>query len=140
MSRFIHSAAVVGITLLFLVHVTMAVPVVQSTWEGPLLEPNRTYEQKMRLVWGWSPHFDFMQFVQANTPDHSVLLFDPNYRYATITLYFLYPRKIVYGNEETLRKRPEIDYVVISEGFPSFSVSGERIMFDDKHGLYRIYK
>lgn len=140
MSHYLRSIAVWLIALLFLAQVIAAIPIVRSMWEGPLQNPNWTYEQKMRSVWGWSSHFDFMLFVQAKTPETATLLFDPHYRFITLNLYFLYPRKLIYGNEETLRKHPETDYVVISEGFPNFPINGEKMMFDDKHGLYRIYK
>ena len=130
MNQLIRSLAVFGITLLFIGQVMSVVPTVQSTWAGPLQDPKRSYEQKMRSVWG--SYFDFIQFVQTRTPDTSVLLFDSKYYYATLNLYFLYPRKLIYGNEETLRSHPEINYVVISDGFPNFPVAGEKIMFDDK--------
>lgn len=138
MSQHVRSIAVWVIVLLFLAQVMIAIPVIQHTWIGPLQYPNRTYEQKMRAVWG--TYFDFMQFIQTATPNTSVLLLDPNHLYLSLNLYFLYPRRLIYGDEKTLHKHPEVDYVVIIEGFPNFPVNGEKIMFDDKHGLYRIFK
>lgn len=140
MSHYLRSIAVWIIALLFLAQVIAAIPIVWSMWEGPLQNPDWTYEQKMRSVRGLSSYFDFILFVQATTPEKAVLLFDPNYHYITLNLYFLYPRKLIYGGEKILHEHPEVDYVVINDGFPNFPVNGERIMFDDKQGLYRIFK
>ncbi len=138
MNQLIRLLILWGIILLFIIQGMNAIPIVQSTLAGPFHAPNRSYTQKMHDVWG--PFFDFMQFVQTETPETAVLLFDPKYYYASVNLFFLYPRKLIYGGEETLHSHPEIDYVVISDGFPNFFVAGERIMFDDKQGLYRILK
>ncbi len=138
MNQSIRSLIAFAIVVVFLAQIVNALSPAQSVWAGVLQKLDQSYEQKMHDVWG--AYFDFMQFVQTTTPDTSVLLFDSKYYFATLNLYFLYPRKLIYGNEETLHSHPEINYVVISDGFPNFPVAGEKIMFDDKQGLYRIYQ
>jgi hypothetical protein len=140
-NRFKHlfrALATYAVAALFVGQIAIATPTVLSTLSGPLQDPNPSYEEKMRGAWG--SYFDFMQFVQAKTSENAVLLFDPKYFYATLSLYFLYPRKLIYGGKETWQSHPEVDYVVISEGYPSFSVQGEKEMFDDKQGVYRVQR
>ena len=95
-----------------------------------------TYEEKMRTKWG--AYYELMLFVQNETPENAVLLQDANWYYQTVDLYFLYPRQLIYGGEDVLRNNPQIDYVIISEDYPNFSVAGEKVMFDDRRGVYRI--
>ena len=85
----------------------------------------------------WGVHFPLMQFVQHQTPDDAVLLLDPYY--GAVDIYFLYPRRVLHGNAGTLRRHPEIQYVVINDrGFPDFPVAGSKIMLNENLGLYKL--
>jgi hypothetical protein len=138
MNQPLRSLVAIGIAALFAAQVAAGLPAIESAVSAPMQFPDRSADEKMRNEWG--SFYDLMQFVQTRTPANAVLLFDPEYYYKSVNLYFLSPRKLLYGDEEALRSHPEIDYVVISEGYPSFPVPGEKMPLDDKQGLYRIVK
>ena len=138
MNRSIRSLVALGIAALFVFQVAAGLPTIVSAVSAPLQFPDRSVDEKLRMEWG--SFYDLMQYVQVKTPTNAVLLFAPNYQYRAVDLYFLYPRKLLYGDEATLHSHPEIDYVVISDGYPTFPVPGERTMLDSTQGLYGIFK
>jgi hypothetical protein len=136
-ATFFRWIAAWGVIVFFIAQLIIAIPVflnaLQPVWE----HPNWSYEDKMRIYWG--PYVDLMQFIQRQTPSNSVLLADPYY--GSVDIYFLFPRTIIYGGADTLRSHPEIQYVVIDDrGYPDFPVPGDKIMLNDKIGLYRIHR
>ncbi|MBI5031859.1 MAG: hypothetical protein HZB51_15120 [Chloroflexi bacterium] len=138
MNRIVRLVATLAIITLFVGQFVIGIPAIVTAMSAPLQNPNRSYEEKMRGVWG--DYFDLMQFIQTKTSDNAVILIDPKYQYAILNLYFLHPRKLIYGSEAVLQSHSEIDYVLISEDFPDFAVAGEKIMLDDKQGLYKVRK
>ncbi len=138
MNQAIRGLVAIGIVALFAAQVAAGLPATVSAVSAPMQFPNRSDDEKMRIA--WESYYDLVQFVQAKTSGDAILLFEPKFYYASVNLYFLYPRKLIYGDEATLRSHPEIDYVVISDGYPAFPVPGEKMMLDDKQGLYRILK
>ena len=138
MNQTFRSLVAIGIAALFAAQVAAGLPAMESAVSAPMQFPNRSTDEKMRIAWG--SYYDLMQFVQDKTPASAAILFDAKYYYKSVNLYFLSPRKLIYGDEETLRSHPEIDYVVISDGYPTFPLRGEKMMLDDKQGLYGIIK
>lgn len=136
--QFLRTLTAYGIAALFVLQVALGFPFFQWNLTAPMLEPNRTAEEKLRIAWG--AFFDAMQFVQVQTPLDAVILIDSNYIYFNLTLYFLYPRKLLFGGETIFRANPEIGYVLITDGYPDFPVAGETTMLNDKHGLLRILR
>ena len=124
-----------GVIVFFIVQLIIAIPVFLSALQPVWEHPNWSYEDKMRIYWG--PYVDLMQFIQRQTPSNSVLLADPYY--GSVDIYFLFPRTVIHGEADTLRTHPEIQYVVIDgRGYPDFPVPGDKIMLNDKIGLYKV--
>jgi len=104
-----------------------------------LKDINASYDEKMRRKWGW--YYDFICFIKENTPeDASILLPPQNSRYPKIgnlsfNGYFLVPRSLHHGNQETLQNLKPPVYVVVCKEFPPFKVEGLKIMKDSKNGL-----
>ena len=138
MNQTFRSLVAIGIAALFAAQVGAGLGAIESAVSAPMQFPDRSTDDKMRI--GWGSYYDLMRFVQSKTPPNAVILFDPKYYYKTVNLYFLSPRKLIYGDAETLRSHPEIEYVVISDGYPTFPLPGEKIMLDDKQGLSGIIK
>jgi hypothetical protein len=136
--KFLRAIAAYIIAALFVIQIADGLPAIQATLSKSLGTSNRSFADKMRTEWG--TFFDLMQLVQDQTPVNAVLLFDSHYAFSSVNLYFLFPRTLIYGDEETLHTHPEIGYVVISENYPQFSVPGEKIMVDERHGLYKVQK
>jgi hypothetical protein len=54
--------------------------------------------------------------------------------------YFLFPRRVIYGDADALRCNPQVEYVLITDNYPQFPVSGTKKMMDGIHGLYELQK
>lgn len=110
---------------------------------------NLSYDKKMEMLVEEKP-YDYIMFIKSSTPDDSTILIPPQgYPWPQTSneaylRYFLYPRKLINGNE----KDPEIDlksvdYVLIDYGetdisqygytniWPKFDVNGEYIIYWD---------
>jgi hypothetical protein len=123
-----------GVVGLFVAQILVALPWFVSSL-APLVEnPNRSYDEKMRIKWG--DYYDLVQFIQKETPNNAVLLIDSN-SHINIDLYFLYPRQLYYGDKQDLVQHP-IEYVILTGELPAPAVEGERMMLDDKRGLIRV--
>jgi len=104
---------------------------------------NYSYDDKMRHALG-EVFYDYIKFIESNTPDNAVILIPPqSYPWPqtgniSYMKYFLYPRKLMNGEE----KQPgvdinKIDYILIDYGestisqyghtniWPKFDVAGE---------------
>ena len=98
-----------------------------------------SYDEKMRRRWGG--YHDFISFIKDNTPEDANILFPPQTnqypRLGNLGLnsYFLLPRGLHHGNEQTVQSLTPPVYVVIRKEFPSFEVEGLRIMRDSENGL-----
>ena len=136
MKSIVQSLVTFGIIGLFVAQIGAGLAQIDEAISGPMQFPNRSIDDKMRVEWG--SYYDLMRFVQDKTPEDAILLLGTKSPFATLDLYFLYPRKLLFGSEETLNNHPEIGYVVISDGYPTFPVPGEKMMLDDKQGIYRL--
>jgi len=98
-----------------------------------------SYDEKMRRRWGW--YYDFISFIKENTPEDANILFPPqSNQYSKIgnlglNSYFLLPRGLHHGNEQTVQSLTPPVYLVICKGFPPFEMEGLRIMKDSENGL-----
>lgn len=121
-----------------------------------ITHPMATYEDKMKRAVG-STFYDFTQFINAYTPDNSLILLPPqafpwpqsgNGAYMR---YFVYPRGIGNGDEYLPGKGNNLnnyDYVLLAwgetsttqgvytHGWPKFDVPAEKIIFMNKDGFY----
>ncbi len=134
--RFVRAIAAYGVALLFVLQVMLGLAQFQWNLTEPLLEPNRTTEEKFRSAWG--TFFDVVQFVKTQTPPDAVILIDSEYIYHNLMLYFLYPRRLLFGGESVFRANSEIGFILITDGYPDYAVTGETKMLDDSHGLLRV--
>lgn len=126
-----------GLGLFFAIQVVLGMPNLQAEVQPFLTVPNITYAEKMHIQWG--AVFDVMDFVRRETPRNAVILMKDDGR-PEFDQFFLFPRRVIYGDEEKLLLNPQINYVVIGDGYPQFPVDGIRIMLDDTHGLYELQR
>ncbi|MCL4393966.1 MAG: hypothetical protein M1482_04020 [Chloroflexi bacterium] len=102
-----------------------------------LIAPSLTYTDKMYVQ--WRDVYVLLDFVSRETPPTAVILMPEDER-PEFDQYFLFPRRVIYGNDAALRDNPQIDYVLIVGEYPQFAVEGSRIMLDGTHGLVRLDK
>jgi hypothetical protein len=91
------------------------------TLEPMLLHPHATYSEKMSTR--YPVYFDFIQFIKISTSETSTIYIpDMNIAYGNkiwaitnnqITSALLFPRKIVYGKENTFPKHDTNGYIVV---------------------------
>ena len=137
LSGLLRPAGAWVITALFAVQVAIVIPQWSSGLQPLIESPNRSDDDKMHIK--WPGYYDLVHFIAQETPEDAIILMDNNAR-VQVDLYFLYPRRLVYGGVETFRAHPEIEYVVATEDFPDFPVVGEKRMMNDKLGLYKIQR
>jgi len=125
--------------VVFVLHVQGGLHLILGRLVQDLRELGSSYDEKMKRRWG--RYYDFMCFIQENTPEDANILFPPQSslypRVGNLGLnsYFLLPRHLHHGNQQVLRNlRPPV-YVVIYKEFPPFKVEGSRIMKDSENGL-----
>ena len=126
-----------GVVLFFAAQVLLAVPQLQSIVEPFLTVPNITYAQKMHIQWG--AIFDLLYFVRRVTPENAVILMKEDGR-PEFDQYFLFPRRVIYGDATAVSSNPQVGYVLIGDGYPQIPVYGSRIMMDETHGLYELQR
>ncbi len=121
------------IAAFFAAQVVLAIPHFQNALEPLLTVPNISYADKMHIQWG--AVYDQLDFVRRETPADAVILMKDDGR-PEFDQYFLFPRRVIYGDADALRANPQIGYVLITDGYPQFPARGEKKMLDDAHGLY----
>jgi hypothetical protein len=126
-----------AIVALFLIQLVVSIPQLLGGLQPILEDPNRSNDDKLHIQ--WPGYYDLMHFIAERTPENAAILMDNSAR-VKLDLYFLYPRRLLYGGAETFRTHPEIEYVVATEDFPDFPVTGEKQMMNDKFGLYKIQR
>lgn len=122
---------------------------------------NYSYEEKITHNWGYI--YKYISFVKQHTPENASILIPPQ-KYPWLTIgnggiskYFLYPRKIVSGNEfGDLENNKDVEYIFIAKGdasadehniygWPKITIKGEKIWYynaddnsihEDQSGLY----
>ncbi len=124
-----------GVAIFVLVHLAVSVPILVGHLNPILENPGRSYDEKIQMKWG--PDYTVVSFILKNTPENATILME-HALYGAPEQYFLFPRKLLYGGEETLRTHPEITYIVIDHDFPNFYVNGEKILMDDQRGLIKV--
>lgn len=107
--------------------------------------PLVSYDEKMRNKIG-ANFYDYTVFLKSNLPEEAVVLVPPqrfpwpqtgNIYYLR---YFLHPRKLVHGNEQTILQDKNINYALMLwgesaptqeylPGWPKFPVKAEEIIF-----------
>jgi hypothetical protein len=133
--RFWGELVRLAIASLFVAQIGLAAPWIVNLISPLIQNPNWSYDQKMRSRWG--EYYDLMSFLQQHTSADAVILLPPRPN-ANMDPYFLYPRKLIYGDESALQEHPEIDYIAIDGEFPQFAVDGEKVMSNGQYGLYRL--
>ncbi len=126
-----------AIVALFVAQVAITIPQWLSGLQPLAGNPNQSDDDKMRVK--WPGYYDLVHFIAQETPENATILMDNSAR-VQIDLYFLYPRRLLYGGAGTFWAHPEIEYVVATEDFPDFPVTGEKRMLNDKLGLYKIQR
>ena len=119
----------------FTAQVLLAVPSFQSAVATLMAAPNLTYTDKMYIRWG--DIFAQLDFVRRETPPDAVILMKKDDR-PEFDQYFLFPRRVIYGDAASLQSNPQIQYVLIADDYPAFPVSGAKVLMDGTHGLYRL--
>ncbi len=121
--------------VVFVLHVQGGIHLILGRLIEDLGELNNSYDEKMTRRYR---DYDFISFIRENTPEDASVLFPAdNYEIGRPSLnhYFLLPRRLYTGDQQTLQTlRPPI-YVVIFKEFPAFEVEGSRIMKDSEKGL-----
>jgi hypothetical protein len=125
------------IVALFAAQLVVAAPHLENTVATMLVAPNLTYPDKMYVQ--WRDVYVLLDFVRRETPPTAVILMNQDDR-PEFDQYFLFPRRVIYGNAGALAGNPQITYVLITDHYPEFAVVGHKIMMDDVHGLYRLEK
>ena len=125
--------------VVFVVHFQRGIHLILKHLKQDLKNLDSSYDKKMRGRWGW--YYDFISFIKENTPEDANILFPPQTnqypRIGNLGLnsYFLLPRGLHHGNEQTVQSlRPPV-YIVIRKEFPPFEVEGLGIMKDSESGL-----
>jgi len=116
-----------------MLHLHLGVRVVLDRSIQNLMDLHISYDEKMRRKYEW--YYDFVSFIRKNTPDDATILFPHQFVWSYSNEYFLLPRRLHYGNRETLRKLKPPVYVVIYKEFPTFKVEGPRMIYDSLSGL-----
>lgn len=137
LSRYLLTALAWCTVALFAAQAVAAFPQFELAAATYADHPAWSNSDKLHAKWG--AYYDLMNFIQRETPSDAVILMDNTAR-EQIDLYFLYPRKPVYGDEAFFRAHPEIGYVVVTSYFPNFEVHGQVVMMDDHSGLYRVQR
>lgn len=84
-------------------------PVLASSVRS-LRDLDSSYGEKMTRRWGW--YYDFISFIKENTPEDANIVFPPqSNQYPRIgnlglNSYFLLPRSLYHGNEQTVQGWP----------------------------------
>ncbi len=125
--------------VVFVLHVQGGVHLILGRLIRDLESLGKSYDEKMSRRRGW--HYDFLYFIKENTPENANIVFPPpKGKYLKIgnlgfNDYFLLPRNLHHGNQQTLQSLTPPVYVVIHKEFPPFKVEGPRIMKDSENGL-----
>lgn len=124
-----------GLVLLIAAHLALGLVNLIATLSPMLGDLSSYNEAQFRMNLRVS--YSFVQFIQKETPENSTLLLGPSW-YPAHALYFFYPRHLIYGGASILRDHPEIEYIVIDDGFPDFDVAGEKVMLDSERGIVQV--
>jgi len=135
--RFLRGLVRWIIAAFFAAQVVIAIPRSQDAIAPLLIAPNLTYTDKMYIQWG--DLFVLLDFIRRQTPPDAIILMKDDQR-PQFDQYFLFPRRVIYGDANALRDNPQVQYLLIARDYPQFPVSGTRIMLDDTHGLYRLQR
>ncbi len=135
--RFVSKLIDLSTAAFFAAQVIIAIPHLQNAIEPLQTVPNISDADKMRIQWG--DLFDQLDFIRRETPANAVILMPEDGR-PEVDQYFLFPRRVIYGDADALRDNPQVEYVLITDNYPSFPVRGEKMMLDDAHGLYRLQR
>ncbi len=135
--RFVSKLVDLSIAAFFAAQFLLAIPHLQNVSEPLRTVPNISDADKMRIQWG--ALFDRLDFVRRETPPNAVILMPEDGR-PEFDQYFLFPRRVIYGDADALRDNPQVEYVLITDNYPPFPVRGEKMMLDDAHGLYRLQR
>ena len=123
------------ITVFFAAQVIIAIPRFQDALFPLLTVPNISYTDKMYIQ--WRDVFVLLDFIRHETPENAVILMKQDDR-PQFDQYFLFPRRVIYGDAATLANNPQIEYVIITNHYPQFPVNGDKKMMDDTHGLFEL--
>jgi hypothetical protein len=123
------------IAVFFATQVIIAIPRFQDALFPLLTVPNISYTDKMYIQWG--DVFVLLDFVRRETPENAVILMKEDGR-PEFDQYFLFPRGVIYGDAATLANNPQVEYVIITDNYPQFPVSGTKKMMDETHGLFEV--
>ena len=126
-----------SVAAFFAAQVVIAIPHLQDAIEPLRTLPTISYADKMRIQWG--AVFDLLDFIRRETPENAIILMKEDGR-PEFDQYFLFPRRVIYGDANALRRNPQVEYVLITDNYPQFPVNGTRKMLDGTHGLYELQK
>jgi hypothetical protein len=126
-----------GLVLFFATQVVLGIPNLQTAVQPYLTVPYISYAEKMHIQWGRI--FDLMDFIRRETPENAVILMNDDGR-PEFDQYFLFPRRVIYGDAKALLNNDQIEYVLVNDGYPPFPVDGIKIMLDDTHGMYELHR
>jgi hypothetical protein len=125
------------VAVFFAAQVIIAIPRFQDALFPLLTVPNISYTDKMYIQ--WRDIFVLLDFVRRETPENAVILMKEDGR-PQFDLYFLFPRHLIYGNADAIANNPQVEYVLITDNYPQFSVDGVKKMMDDTHGLFELLR
>jgi hypothetical protein len=111
------------------------------TFEPMLLHPHATYSEKMSMK--YPVYFDYITQVKTLTSDDSTIYIpsiqipyeDDMWPIANlpITSALLFPRKVIYLNDQKLPDLKNNSYVVIADGFPEEKIKANTIFIIGKN-------
>jgi hypothetical protein len=118
---------------------------VNSSFSYMVANSNASYEEKMSTYWGTSVFYT--NRIKALTPENATVVLPPQKIFWGVTgnvgveRYFLYPRTLISGLEESLPKNIDYNYVVVSPGnelgggnyklWPDFKIKAKHVYFID---------
>jgi hypothetical protein len=117
----------------FAAQVVLAIQPMQNAVALLLIAPNLSDTDKMYIRWG--DVFAQLDFIRRETPPDAVILMKKDDR-PEFDQYFLFPRRVIYGDAEALQSNPQVEYVLITDNYPQFPIDGVKILMDNAHGLY----
>jgi hypothetical protein len=135
--RSMQSSIARGVAVILVIHLGFAIQNLAYQVTPVVAHPNLSYDDKLLNQLGTS--YEIVRFLQKETPQDAALLLPPGSN-SSIDRYFLFPRKLYYGDITVLQEHPEIEYVVISDRSVDLEVVGDRKMLDAKRGVIRIRK
>ncbi len=99
------------------------------------------FQSKDERIWRtWGDLYRFGQFICERTPSDARILLStvgmgPHLSNPSLIAYFVFPRRLVLGGQETLQTQEDIQYVVMADDSPSFTVPGTREYYHQGRGI-----